>query len=881
LAAVGAAVDADAGAVKLLVVRGPTGIGKTALLTSLRDTWGDAGMDVITVRCRDAVESWDLFGARTAISAVREHFDRIGDLRLADAIKQASELCRPETYRSERGKAGLLVALARMFACVQRNDRVALLIDDVDAVSSPALLLAPACRVGYLVVAACRDDGGPGSAPWVVGQLADTLIDLPGLPDESISALVTRLAGAPIDESVLPTLRTALGSLLGNPGSLMSVLDSLRRDGRLVVVQGALCIKDGAPIALPADHELVERVRRLDEIGRDLVTMVASSGTFTVDDLLLFAPATGRSLTAYGHTADQLISSGVLSCDPSGRLECVCPALATAILAGVAEDSVRRLHRRFAEIAIPGHPGLATEDVKVADHIVAADRALPAMRAVADLLVAEADRVAASDPARAAAWYRAALRHAGDEHPEWSDLLLRLLRTLIRGGCYEILDNVVREVVTGRPASDLRAMPHGPELALAAALAALHTGRAVPGSVRTVLAAGNTGPIASAAQWLESVDPPDVDVFLADFAALSSRHPMGGTRHEPPDAAGWRIPAASRDEIVEAAAIGDLVTVFVRAFPEAYGKPSTGPLALHHRLVRAYATAAWPEALSYARQLELTGRGETTVHRYARLVAAEICAASGQFKQAGKWLAEVPSGGSVGAQRDWLEATLLVGSEGSPAALAASWSAYQRARRGHAATGWERRLLWFLCVATSEKQPEWVDLAAAEIESTYRQANSRLGRAVVLLARGMMHRDRESLELGVELVRQFGFRYDQVLAYSLAAAGGEAPEYWARAYDIANEHDLFLRFCIRKLMQQRGVSVSEPRGPRMTFSETELRIIELIGDGRTNRQIAQEIRMSVKTVENYITRLFAKTGCRSRLDLAAASLKGNLAPVGA
>ena len=37
------------------------------------------------------------------------------------------------------------------------------------------------------------------------------------------------------------------------------------------------------------------------------------------------------------------------------------------------------------------------------------------------------------------------------------------------------------------------------------------------------------------------------------------------------------------------------------------------------------------------------------------------------------------------------------------------------------------------------------------------------------------------------------------------------------------------------------------------------------------------MQASEKTVENQLTRLFAKTGCRSRLDLATASLEGRLA----
>ncbi len=54
------------------------------------------------------------------------------------------------------------------------------------------------------------------------------------------------------------------------------------------------------------------------------------------------------------------------------------------------------------------------------------------------------------------------------------------------------------------------------------------------------------------------------------------------------------------------------------------------------------------------------------------------------------------------------------------------------------------------------------------------------------------------------------------------------------------------------------------------------RIIDLIQQGLTNRPIAAAVRVGEKTVENHLTRLFAQTGCRSRLDLATANLEGRL-----
>ncbi|MFI6099905.1 LuxR C-terminal-related transcriptional regulator [Lentzea sp. NPDC051213] len=64
-----------------------------------------------------------------------------------------------------------------------------------------------------------------------------------------------------------------------------------------------------------------------------------------------------------------------------------------------------------------------------------------------------------------------------------------------------------------------------------------------------------------------------------------------------------------------------------------------------------------------------------------------------------------------------------------------------------------------------------------------------------------------------------------------------------------------------------------------SLSDYELRLVEQIRAGLTNRQIATAHRVSKKTVENHLTRLFARTGCRSRVELAVASLDGRLPAV--
>lgn len=53
------------------------------------------------------------------------------------------------------------------------------------------------------------------------------------------------------------------------------------------------------------------------------------------------------------------------------------------------------------------------------------------------------------------------------------------------------------------------------------------------------------------------------------------------------------------------------------------------------------------------------------------------------------------------------------------------------------------------------------------------------------------------------------------------------------------------------------------------LSEQERRILELIGEGMTNRQIGDELHLAEKTIKNYVSSLLAKLGMERRTQAAA------------
>ena len=56
--------------------------------------------------------------------------------------------------------------------------------------------------------------------------------------------------------------------------------------------------------------------------------------------------------------------------------------------------------------------------------------------------------------------------------------------------------------------------------------------------------------------------------------------------------------------------------------------------------------------------------------------------------------------------------------------------------------------------------------------------------------------------------------------------------------------------------------------PRFSLSPAEMMAVNaLLLEGLSNKAIASELMLSVRTVESHVSHSLAKTGCRSRLEL--------------
>lgn len=860
-----AALDPFAGSQALLLLRGSAGIGKTAVLRELGRMWRDRGITVLAVPVGDAL-GWDLFCAQPVIDVIRQSYDELAGARALSALAAVDRLCDEECCSSARSRAVLFTELVRLYAQLRANGPVAVLVDDVHTAPNAVLAVAAAYRAGCTVVATCREDST--NEPAALSSLADRVLDLRPLAPTDIDLLLNQTARGTLDEAVAPAVRAALGPLAGNAGTVLATFDLLEQENRLAEVLGHLCLGDPTPetIALPPDHDLVGRVADAGEIGDRLVSLVARANRFTIDDLLYFADAFGYDLSACGTVVDWFSSVGVLAHDEEGVLTVPCKALVITLDRNRPAGEAEQLHAVIATHLL--RDGTAESQV-LADHVALAGAALAPDPSLVPMLDREAKRALRSCPALAARWYRAALRHCPSGSVDRDRLMTTVLHLLVRVGDYRYLGEVVEEVVRGGVEDRFR---H--ELSASAALAAVHTGRPVALEVYDALArdAHSRAPLEFAARWFRGRTPVRASDLVAAFAGFRVDHLFGAE--------------ASREEAIACAGDQyDVGTLFKLVLDAGYGEPATGPLAIYGRLVRNYINGAWAEVVTDARRLELTGPWHTALHHVSRLLAAEVMSSFGDFERAQQWLGLVGENGPFPAMRAWVGIGIAYRSGEWDAAMEQGWAVYEQIC--HAADeGDNVGLRWFLVRLAFLEERSGHAERLARLCAEAKRWHVRFGgsglRAAELILRGLSEHDYAAATTAVELLREQGNLAELMRACMTVAFFCDDPGPWYReALEISGQiGEDWMGAHIKESMRKIGVAPPRARTARDDFSQTELEIIELVRYGMTNRQIATSVRISEKTVENYLTRLFARTGCRSRLDLATASIEGRLVLAG-
>ena len=780
-------------------------------------------------------DQWDLFGARGVMEALRVGFADVGSPRVVAAMNTVRRLCTPAAYESAATRGRLIHHLQRLFDSLHNSAPVVVLFDSLGAASVKVVNAATvASRAGCAVVIAC-DDEGVARELTSFGEAASHVVELGALCDQHVAELVADSTACRPDPALACQLRAALGSLAGNPGAVLSLCDVLIDRGRLTQLGGALCLVDpDAPIELPAGHWLVRRVDGVGDIGRQLLALIADSESFALDDLGIFAAAAGHEPRACGHTVDDFTAIGALRCTPDGILAIDCPALGASAIAMAGADWLRAMHLAFAQHLESRSQSLDHVPAALADHL-AASKSIVAGRLDADTLLCAARRIQPLDPTSAARWRLAAFGHC--EPADRSELLTELLRALVRIGRYDWLAQVSAEAADACDA-----------LSAATCLAALHTG--------TPPDAEHSGALAM----------PIVDRWFGrnrTFDVEELSRILGPLR----DADG-SPPSATRG------AWFDPIGMFEAALGSTYGVPEAGPLMLNRRIVRRYRRGQWDDALSDVRTLLATYRANTPVHETARLLAVEMSARRGELDFAESWLTEARQSNAFPTIRGWVELGLLWHAGPTDTALEYGWQAYSSAVRAAEAgdsVGLHQLVIRHaLLIATCGDGQ-----GLREIHRTVRSWGGRFDGAefdvMELLVAALALHSLPAARAAAAVLRAQGYQVELAVACLVAARVADDPSPWLRAAEDSAKQigDVWLMSCIRSYFKRSGVAPQRRAISARSGVDIAERIVELIQQGLTNKQIAAAVQLSEKSVERHISRLFANTGCRSRLDLVA------------
>lgn len=144
-------------------------------------------------------------------------------------------------------------------------------------------------------------------------------------------------------------------------------------------------------------------------------------------------------------------------------------------------------------------------------------------------------------------------------------------------------------------------------------------------------------------------------------------------------------------------------------------------------------------------------------------------------------------------------------------------------------------------------------------------------------ARGDLDAARESFDRALQLLEplpltydraRVGFAYGQTLRRAGRRARADVVITAARESYAALGARTYVERCDRELAAG-GVNVERVHREFDELTPQEEAVATLVARGRTNKEVAAELFLSVKTVQYHLTRTYAKLGVRSRSELAA------------
>lgn len=923
LATLNAACKEGGGA---LVVRGPAGIGKTRLVEAALAEAELRGARVLRARFGDLDRNLPYLGLRLALMPILE----VGaatdapDEEDLEPLRSALELRVTDTG-DDASRSRLAAAFelgCRLLARWAEQSRVVVALDDLhaadaDTLRALSLLVAHLRSAGVVFLATVRTGTPPldVEVAAVIERLAAEglarCLDLEELDEADTRALVHSLLGAAPDDELVAAVRGACG---GNPFFISEAVSALRASGAIRVEGGWAGLVDTAtPPVLTARATLLHRILVLDPPARRLVRVLSAFERVQLSDLALVARLAELTEAEADRAFDTLVASGLI--EPRGDgFAFTHPIVRTTLYDDVGPAERRRLHRLIAEELTARRAGGTPVSVaEIAAHLAAA--AEPGDLRAASVLAQAAGEIVASAPLTAARWYARARALVTDRPPPTAEDPLH--PACLQAAECRALNLASRPSEAARVgAAALEVLPAGRLRTRTAAVVAQSL--ATVGRFEDALAvtdglseAERSGPRirASRAHVLILLDRfadarAELDAGLADAEDATSLAMVLGAlaseRYASGDLAGCLAHLDRQAELD--ARLGPMARVSALALRAFYlamaglprratesleaaraeadrrGGPVSSPVFEVATALRDWHVGDWDAVVDWSRRVGVAPERSGVYGVLVRIAELVVATDRGRFTRARELAEEVGSGrlgstyatwaiarcehvrGELDRARRLLEEALdhdrAVSRRSSlHLLLSALVEVELESGRDDAARRYADELARFARTATP-----WVQAVAA-------RCSARVTGDVDLAAEAVRLADREGLV--VEAARS---------RVALAELGGDPVTNLEAAHGVLDR--LGAEPEVRRvvaLMRDRGISPprapGEPDGP---LTDTERQIARLVYEGLTNRQIARALYLSPKTIEVYLSRVFAKTGCVNRLELAVAVSEGRL-----
>lgn len=752
----------------------------------------------------------------------------------------------------------------------------------------------------------------------VAGAAESTNMRLGPLPDEAVVALVLSVTGA----TSAPALLAELAKAEGNPLYVLALLAALRDEGALEVLRGHV---DATCPALPRDLRvtLLRRLTYLDAETLDVLRAASVLGSsFDVSHLALLLGRSAMDLARWLKTA---LDAGILREDGERlafRHELVREAIYEELPVGVRSTMHAQVSRDLAAAGAPAR--------EVAGHLRLGARA--GDREAVRWLHTAGSNALRRDPTIAAELLEQSLELADRDDPARDEILADLAQARLWTGHVVEAQALARQVL-GR-AHDPSAAPQLWTALVLALLAQARTGEAHDECQRALAGSEVAGPMraqlqacaaharafvgdldgaaaaANEAQITGEREGDDLAVCMALSAcahAASNRGDLTSALSAASEAANRasRTPEAGRfhSHLFLANALGEMDLLADahaairdgRRLSEELGTAWNLPMYHFGLAWFRYFSGHWDDAVAEVEAgfsvASDVGTRHGTVSGAAVLAFVDLH--RNDLRAAEEALVQGRAEFTSGYQHrsDWLywAGGLLEEARGCTAlalvALEKAWSlcTVMGVVSEYPLLGPD---LVRLCMV--EAQFRRASQVASEVEDVAASMGTPWAEAAALRCRGMADTDTCVLEQAVAAAR------GSPRPLPLAAACEEAGELLARvgrrseAVPLLEEaaagyqslgavrHAARAEATLRSIGVRRGQRGSRPRRPATgwdALTPTEVEVAHLVAHGATNRQAAQQLYKSARTVETHVSRVLAKLGVSSRSELAGFVLR--------